>query len=77
MYAGRYAIRYFRDPAVVRWYEEHGITDRPVAYVVGITRYETQMGAQKLADHINGLKPSVPVEVVRANGSHIMELNVP
>lgn len=72
-----YAIKYFRDSDVVRWYEEHGIFDRPVAYVVGMSKFATQMSAQREADHINALGPSVPVEVVRANGSHISELNVP
>jgi hypothetical protein len=72
-----YAIRYFRDADVVRWYVEHGITNRPVGYVVGMSRFETEMAARREADHINELGPSVPVEVVRANGSNIMELNVP
>lgn len=61
-----YAIKYFRDAEVVRWYEQHGITNRPVGYVIGMSRFETDMAAQREADHINDLGPTVPVEVVRA-----------
>lgn len=63
-----YAIRYFRDAAVVRWYEEHGVFNRPVGYVIGMSRFDTQLAAQREANHINGLGPSVPVEVVKASG---------
>jgi hypothetical protein len=59
-----YALRYFRDAAVVRWYEEHGITNKPVGYVVGKARYPSLMVAQKDADHINKLRPASPVTVV-------------
>lgn len=62
-----YAIQYFRDPAVVRWYEEHGILDKPVGFVVGKARYAFEANAQKEADHINELGPIVPVTVVRAS----------
>jgi hypothetical protein len=62
-----YAIRYFRDADVVRWYERHGITHRPVAYVVGMSRFETQMSAQREANHMNSRGPSVPVEVIRVS----------
>lgn len=62
-----YAIRYFRDAEVVRWYEEHGIHHRPVGYVVGMSRFETQMAAQREADHINRISPTALVTVVRAS----------
>jgi hypothetical protein len=62
-----YAIKYFRDAEVVRWYEKHGIFDRPVGYVVGKSRFETQMAAQREADHINQHSPTALVTVVRAS----------
>lgn len=63
-----YAIKYFRDANVVRWYEEHGIYDRPVGFVVGKARYKSQIQAQRCADHINRLGPSVPVTVIPTDG---------
>lgn len=63
-----YAIRYFRDPETVRLYEAHGVHNKPVGYVIGHARYNTQMRALKDADHINSLGPAVPVTVVRVSG---------
>lgn len=63
-----YAIKYFRDAAIVRWYEEHGIHDRPVGYVIGKARYHKQWDVQHCADHINRLGPSMPVTVIPAYG---------
>lgn len=60
-----YAIKYFRDATVVSWYREHGITDKPVGWVLGKTRHLDQMAALKEAAHINALGPSVPVVVQR------------
>lgn len=59
-----YALKYFRDPAVVRWYESRGILDKPVGYVLGQARYPSLMVAQKDADEINKRRPPVPVTVV-------------
>jgi hypothetical protein len=63
----QYAIQYFRDPIVVRWYQEHGIVDRPTGFVTGTARYAFRENAQRDADHINNLGPLVPVTVVRAS----------
>lgn len=61
-----YAIKYFRDAVVCARYREHGI-EKTVGYVVGQARYDTQMRAQRDADHINKLNPKVPVTVVPAS----------
>lgn len=59
-----YALQYFRDAAVVAWYQEHGIFDKPEGYVVGQPCYATASAAQQDADHINRLGPSEPVTIV-------------
>jgi hypothetical protein len=62
-----YALKYFRDAEIVAWYRKHGI-DKSVGWVFSTRRYDTQERAQRDADHINALGPSVPVTVVLAIG---------
>jgi len=62
-----YAIKFFRDEAVARWFAQHGVC-KPIGYVIGKSRFDTQMAAQREADHINRLMPSEPVTVVKVSG---------
>lgn len=50
-----YAIKFFRDAEITRWYREHGIHDKPVGHVLGVARYPNALQAQQDADHINAL----------------------
>lgn len=63
-----WAIQYFRDPDVVKQYQENGVHDRPVAFVTGTSRFVRECDAQKEANHINEFGPSVPVRVIRVSG---------